>query len=235
MVSSVRKAGLTIAVEAASEKLRRVINKPITDEDLFAGLEAAYRAGFQKVKLYFMVGFPGETEDDIAQIAKLAHDLARLKRKVDNKTANINVAISWLVPKPHTPFGYMGQKDREYFENAKKIILDKKYELKARFLMFKFHKIESSALEAAIGRGDRRMADVIETAWRSGAKFDLWSECFNFQAWVDAFKEHGYDLDAAAQKGFQPGDVLPWQHLGGPAPKHLLRHLTDAMDEAKKD
>ena len=230
MVSSVRKAGLTIAVEAAGEKLRQAINKPITDADLFAGIEAAYRAGFEKVKLYFMVGFPGETEQDIANIVDLAHDIARLKRKVDKKTANINVAISWLVPKPHTPLGYVGQKSAEYFVNAKKIIIDRKYERKAGFLRFNFHGIEQSTLESAIARGDRRLGNVIESAFKAGARFDLWSECFNTDIWHEAFKAHNMDLDQAAQKSYDPNDTLPWQHLGGPNIKHLKRHYDDTMN-----
>lgn len=234
IVSNVRKSGLTIAVEAASEKLRKIINKPITDADLFAGLQAAYTAGFQKIKLYFMVGFPGETEEDIVRIVDLAHEIARLRRKVDNKTASVNITVSWLVPKPHTPFAWLKQKPKDYFQNAKKLILDRKRHLNARFLQFKFHDIDSSILESAIARADRRIADVIETAWRSGARFDLWSECFDYDTWSRAFAQHGYDLGAQAQKEFKAGDILPWDHLGGSDKKHLLRHYDDAMQLAKE-
>jgi radical SAM superfamily enzyme YgiQ (UPF0313 family) len=230
MVTSVRKGGLTIAVEAAGEKLRRVINKPISDDDLFAGVRAAYEAGFQRLKLYFMVGLPGETEEDIARIAELAHTLARLRKDVDGKVAQINVAISWLVPKPHTPFGWLGQKDRAYFENAKDLILRQKRKLNARFLQFKFHNIESSVLESAIARGDRRMADVIETAWRNGAKFDLWSECFDYRIWTEAFAANG--AGAAAQRSFAADEILPWQHLGGPKKEYLRKHFINAIEAA---
>ncbi len=232
MVTSVRKSGLTIAVEAAGEKLRKVINKPISDDDLFAGVRAAYEAGFQRLKLYFMVGFPGETEEDIAQIAELSYRLARLRKDVDGKVANINVAVSWLVPKPHTPFGWLGQKDRAYFENARDLILRQKRKLNARFLQFKFHNIENSILESAIARGDRRMADVIETAWRNGAKFDLWGECFDYSIWVEAFAEHGADADTAAQRSFAEDEILPWQHLGGPEKEYLLKHFRSAIEAA---
>ena len=232
MVTSVRKSGLTIAVEAAGEKLRKVINKPISDDDLFAGVRAAYEAGFQRLKLYFMVGFPGETEEDIAQIAELSYRLARLRKDVDGKVANINVAVSWLVPKPHTPFGWLGQKDRAYFENARDMILRQKRKLNARFLQFKFHNIENSILESAIARGDRRMANVIETAWRNGAKFDLWGECFDYNIWVEAFAEHGADADTAAQRSFAADETLPWQHLGGPEKEYLLKHFTNAIEAA---
>ena len=232
MVTSVRKGGLTIAVEAAGEKLRKVINKPISDDDLFAGVRAAYEAGFQHLKLYFMVGFPGETEEDIARIAELSYKLARLRKDVDGKVANINVAVSWLVPKPHTPFGWLGQKDRAYFENAKDLILRQKRKLNARFLQFKFHNIENSILESAIARGDRRMADVIETAWRNGAKFDLWSECFDYRIWTEAFAAGGAGAITAAQRSFAADEILPWQHLGGPKKEYLLKHFRSAIEAA---
>jgi radical SAM superfamily enzyme YgiQ (UPF0313 family) len=235
MVSTVRKGGLTIAVEAASEKLRRVINKPITDADLFAGIRAAYEAGYQRLKLYFMVGFPGETEEDIEGIAQLSHKLALLRKDFDGKVANINVAVSWLVPKPHTPFAWLGQKDKEYFENAQDLILRQKRILRARFLQFKFHNIESSILESAIARGDRRMADVIETAWRSGAKFDLWDECVDYELWSNAFAKHGMDADTAGQKNFGADEILPWEHLGGPDREYLLKHFKDAIEIAESD
>ncbi|HUT31068.1 MAG TPA: TIGR03960 family B12-binding radical SAM protein [Sedimentisphaerales bacterium] len=232
LVKSVRKSGLTIAVEAAGEKLRQIINKPLKDEDLFAGVEAAYRAGWQKLKLYFMVGLPGETEQDIKQIVRLCYDLARLRKEIDNKTGQINVTVSWLVPKPHTPFGWLAQKPLSYFEHAKQLILDEKRNLRARFLQFKFHRIDRSILESAVGRGDRRLCDVIEHAWRDGAKFDLWDECFNYEIWQNGFEKFGLRLDALAQKQFAPDEILPWQHLGGPAKDYLLRHLEEAIKDA---
>jgi radical SAM superfamily enzyme YgiQ (UPF0313 family) len=231
LLTSVRKSGLTIAVEAASEKLRQIINKPLKDEDLFSAVEAAYKAGWQKLKLYFMVGLPGETEEDIKRIVELSFRLARLRKKIDGRTANINITISWLVPKPHTPFGWLGQKPREYFEQAKQLILDEKRKLRAKFLQFKFHDINRSVLESAVGRGDRRLCDVIEAAWRAGAKFDLWDECFDPAIWREEFEKFVLDLDELAQRRFDAGKVLPWEHLGGPDKKYLLGHLEKAMKE----
>jgi len=228
-LSAVRKGGLTIAVEAASEKLRQIINKPLKDEDLFAAAEAAYRAGWQRLKLYFMVALPGETEEDIKQIVHLSFQLAKLRKKVDNKTGQINITVSWLTPKPHTPFGWLGQKPQAYFEEAKQLILEEKKKLRARFLQFKFHKIERSALESAIGRGDRRLCDVIEAAWRDGARFDLWDECFDYDIWQKAFERFGIDIDTAAQREFGREDILPWEHLGGPGKDYLLGHLEETM------
>ncbi|MGA2171559.1 MAG: TIGR03960 family B12-binding radical SAM protein [Sedimentisphaerales bacterium] len=231
LVTFVRKGGLTIAVEAATEPLRQIINKPIRDEDLFAAVLAAYKAGWQKLKLYFMTGLPDETEADIKQIVHLADRLAKLRREVDGRTASVNVAVSWLVPKPHTPFGWLAQKPGEYFEQAKKLILDEKRKLGAKYLQFKFHDIEQSLLESAIGRGDRRLADVIEYAWRNGARFDLWSESFRPEIWREAFQKYGMNLDIAAQRQFATDDILLWEHLGGPEKDYLLKHLTEATEK----
>ncbi len=228
LVTSVRKSGLTIAVEAASEKLRRIINKPLKDRDLFAAVEAAYRAGWQRLKLYFMVGLPGESEQDIEQIVELSFQLAKLRKKIDGKTGQINITISWFVPKPHTPFGWLGQKPASYFEQAKQLILNEKRKLRAKFLQFKFHNINRNVLESAIGRGDRRLCDVIEVAWQSGARFDLWDECFDYEIWQRAFGKFGMDIDTAAQRQFGTDEILPWEHLGGPNKKYLLGHLDKA-------
>lgn len=227
-VNEVRKAGLTIAVEAASEKLRRLINKPITNENLFAAVEEAYIAGWQKIKFYFMVGFPGETEQDIIGIVDLCSELGKLGKKITGKFPQLNIAISWLVPKPHTPFGWLGQKSRQYFEDAKQLIIQRKLQLHAKSLQFKFHTINQSILEAALGRGDRRLSAVIESAWRKGGKFDLWDECFNYQIWAEAFEENGLSLDDYAQKQFNHNDILPWQHLGKDLPYFDIdQHLND--------
>ena len=164
------------------------------------------------------------------RIVDLSHRLAVLRRKIDGKTGNINITVSWFVPKPHTPFGWLEQKPKSYFENAKYLILNEKRKLGAKFLQFKFHEIESSVLESATGRGDRRLCDVIETAWRNGAKFDLWRECFNFEIWQKAFEQHGMNIETAAQKRFSTEEILPWEHLGGPDKKYLLKHFNDAME-----
>jgi radical SAM family uncharacterized protein len=234
LVTSVRKGGLTIAVEAASERLREIINKPLKNEDLFAAAEAAYKAGWQRLKLYFMVGLPGETEEDVRQIVELSYQLAKLRNKVDGKTGQINVTISWLVPKPHTPFGWLAKKPKAYFEQAKQLILDEKRKLHTKTVQFKFHDIERSILESAIGRGDRRLCDVIEEAWKNGAKFDLWDECFNLAIWWAAFEKFGLDLNKLAARKFEPDEILPWEHLGGPDKKTLLPHFNDAMSKVER-
>ncbi|MHC4582585.1 MAG: radical SAM protein, partial [Planctomycetota bacterium] len=231
LLTAVRKGGLTIAVEAASEHLRRIVNKPLKDEDLFAAVEAAYESGWQRLKLYFMVGLPGERLEDVERIVDLSFELGKLRKKAcpersrRGKTGQINITVSWFVPKPHTPLAWLGQRPKSYFKQAKRLIIDKKLRLRAKFLQFKFHDIERSILESAIGRGDRSLGDVIEAAWRAGARFDLWDECFDYDIWRKAFEQSGIDVEQAAQRQFDPEDTLPWEHLGGPDKKYLLRHL----------
>jgi len=229
LMKEVRKGGLTIAVEAASERLRQIINKPLKDEDLFAAVEAGYRAGWQRLKLYFMVGLPGERAEDVVRIVQLSYELAKLRKKVDGRMGQINITVSWFVPKAHTPFGWLGQRPIEYFEQARGLVLDEKKKLRAKFLQFKFHDIRRSILESAIGRGDRRCGNVIEAAWRSGATFDLWDECFDYSIWREAFAKFGMDAESAAQRQFERDEILPWEHLGGPGKEYLLRHLDSAV------
>lgn len=229
LMKEVRKGGLTIAVEAASERLRRIINKPLKDEDLFAAVEAGYRAGWQRLKLYFMVGLPGERTEDVVRIVQLSYELAKLRKKVDGRMGQINVTVSWFVPKAHTPFGWLGQRPIEYFEQARSLMLDEKRRLRAKSLLFKFHDIRRSILESAIGRGDQRCGNVIEAAWRSGARFDLWDECFDYSIWKEAFAKFGIDVERAAQMQFERDEILPWEHLGGPGKEYLLRHLDSAV------
>ncbi len=234
LVTSVRKSGLTIAVEASSERLRRIINKPLKDEDLFAAVESAYRAGWQRLKLYFMVGLPGEKENEIREIVKLAYELGKVRQKVDGKTGQINASVSWFVPKAHTPFGWVEQRAKSYFEEARRLILDEKKKLRGRFLRFKFHNIERSILESAMGRGNRLLCDVVEEAWRNGARFDLWGECFDYELWHKSFEKFNLDIETEAGREFEDDEILPWEHLGGPDKKYLLRHLRNAQKQIQQ-
>ncbi len=233
LATSVRKSGITIAVEAASQKLRKIINKPIQDSDLFAAARAAFQQGYKKIKLYFMVGLPGETQKDITQIVLLSNQLACLRKEIDRKAAQINITISWFVPKPHTPFAWLPQKNAEYFQNSRSLILSEKRKLKAKSLNFKFHNIDRTILESVLARADRRLAKVIENAWKNGAKFDLWNECFQPEIWRQAFEKQGFDIDQLAEREFSTDEILPFEHLGSPQKKYLLNHLEQAMNIAK--
>lgn len=230
LLTSVRKSGLTLAVEAASERLRSIINKPIKDSHLFDAAKAAYDAGWQRLKLYFMVGLPGERPSDLTQIVDLAASLAGLG---PGRPAQVACTVSWLVPKPHTPFGLLGQRPRSYLEHARTIILQRKAQIKANSVYFRFHSIERSILESALGRGDRRLGPVIEAAWRAGARFDLWDECLDYQIWQKAAASYQLDLEALVCARFEEGQLLPWEHLGGPEKSYLLDHLHQAVEMAQ--
>jgi len=231
MVSSVRKGGLTMAVEAADARLRTVINKPVRDEDLFAAAQAAYRCGWRRLKLYFMVGLPSETDEDVRNIAAVAFKLACLAQPFGGGPAQISVTVSWFVPKPHTPFAWLGQKPSDYLERAKGLILGEKRRLRARTVRFKFHDTGRSVLEAAMARGGRELCDIVENAWRAGGRFDAWDECFDYPLWRSVFNKAGRDIDADAQRTFDIDEGLPWEHLGGPKKQYLLDHLEEASRE----
>ncbi|HAU36331.1 MAG TPA: B12-binding domain-containing radical SAM protein, partial [Phycisphaerales bacterium] len=161
LTSTVRKGGLTIAAEAGSERLRRAIRKGITETDMLAGVREAYRAGWRKVKVYFMAGLPGETPDDIDEIFRLCLRLSDARREVDGQRGAIGASVSWFVPKPHTPMQWCPMRDAEYFFSVRSRLR----ELSRRSpVTFRFHWIERSVLEGVIARGDRRLADAIEAA-----------------------------------------------------------------------
>ncbi|MCF7958638.1 MAG: TIGR03960 family B12-binding radical SAM protein [Phycisphaerae bacterium] len=228
-VSGTRREGLTLAVEAASGRMRRAIGKKVTDEDLIATMRTAYEAGWQKVKLYYMVGFPGETQEDIMGILHLTETISRLRREVASQPATVNAAVSWLVPKPHTPFGWIPQQSPDYFLEAKRELIHAKRQLKGVSINLKFHHTDGSMLEAVFARGDRRLSKVLETAYRMGAKFDSWHECFDFNRYMEAFKTNGIDpaFYASRQRGEQ--EILPWDHLDGGNKEHLYHRYMRIM------
>jgi len=231
LTSRVRKSGLTIAAEAGSERLRRAIRKRITDEQMLAGVRAAWEAGLRGVKLYFMAGFPGEGPDDIEAIYRLARLLSDSRKEVDGKRGAINAAVSWLVPRPHTPMQWEAMREAEYFWSVR----DRLNTLRRRSpVQFKFHFIERSILEGVIARGDRRLADVIEAAWRAGARFDGWNEHFRYDLWEKAFADCGIDPGFYAHRARDPSELLPWDHIGGHHGRQTLLKERDRMLEALK-
>jgi len=210
LTSTVRKAGLTIAAEAGSQRLRSVINKQITEEDMITGVRAAYQAGWSRVKVYFMAGLPGETEEDIDSIFDLCMRLARARREVDGHVGSISASVSWAVPKPHTPMQWLGMREADYFWAVR----GRLREMAQRSpVNFKFHYIERSLLEAVLCRGDRRVADVIEATWRNGARLDSWDEHFDYNNWLAGFKQTGIDAAFYAHRPLATDAALPWSHI----------------------
>ncbi len=212
LVSGIRKGGLTIAVEAARDRLRRAIGKPISDEKLLAGVRAAYEAGWRGVKLYFMVGFPGERPHDIDGIWDLAHRISQERRAIGQGRAAVNTTVSWLVPKAHTCLQWAPMATPGYCLEARRRLIDLCKQRRTG-VRWKFHNVERSLLEGVLARGDRRLGATIETAWRLGARFDAWDDRFDFSIWERAFGETGVDPSWYAHRSRGVDEVLPWDHI----------------------
>ncbi len=212
LVGSVRKAGLTIAVEAASERLRRAIRKKVADVDLLEGVLAAYRAGWSHVKLYFMVGFPGERPEDIDAIFELSCAVSQERRKLGRPPAAVTAAVGWLVPKPFTPLQWAGQPRLEYFQQVRErlLALARGRRSAVRITM---PPPERAILEAVLARGDRRVGAAIHQAWQHGARLEAWTEQFSWQRWLAAFSATGIDPDFYAHRPRPLTERLPWDHI----------------------
>ena len=207
----VRKGGLTFAPEAGTQRLRDAINKNLKEEDLLQSVRTAFSGGWSGVKLYFMLGLPTETDEDVLGIADLARKVYFAWRECSPNKARgvrITVSTSWFVPKPHTAFQWDAQIPREEYQRRVNLLRDA---LKRdRSITYNWHDPETSYLEAVFSRGDRRLADVLEWAWQHGAKFDSWSEYFDFQRWMDALKACNLDGDFYAHRVREKDEVFPW-------------------------
>ena len=205
-----KKSGLTFAPEAGTQRLRDAINKNVTEEDLLASCRVAFSGGWSAVKLYFMLGLPTETDEDVVGIAELAEKVYQVWRESTpepKRGVRITVSTAFFVPKAHTAFQWEGQISMEEYRRRVKLLRES---IKGRSIIHNWHEEDTSYLEAVFARGDRRLAGVIEAAWRKGAKFDSWSEYFNFQLWMDTFKECGVDPDFYAARQREKDEVLPW-------------------------
>lgn len=215
-----KKGGLTLAPEAGSQRLRDVINKGVKEADLDAALTAAFQHGWQKVKLYFMMGLPGETDEDLEGIVSLAEHAASLGRRYTRR-ATINVSVAGFVPKGHTPFQWVAQNTRE--ELARKGSFMKR-KIRSRAINFKYHESDQSFIEGVLARGDRRVGRALLEAWRLGERFDSWSETFNLNNWLEAFAKTGIDPTWYAQRTRSEDESFPWDHIDiGVTKAFLLR------------
>ncbi|PRX28978.1 radical SAM family uncharacterized protein [Orenia metallireducens] len=224
-LQAVRKTGLTFAPEAGTQRLRDVINKGINEEDLLKTTEAAFKEGWRRVKLYFMMGLPTETLEDIKGIADLAKKVAEMgdeiRRNSDNKRrVKVGVSVSTFVPKPHTPFQWSKFNTLEEIKEKQQLLRN---ELRGKDLSFTWTDPYLSTMEAVFARGDRRAAEVMQRAWELGAKFDGWSEHFDYQRWKQAFEESGYNLEEYVYRNFNLEGRLPWDHLEVGVDKGYLR------------
>ena len=227
-IKKVRKTGFTLAPEAGSDRMRRVINKGITEADLISGAAAIYKAGWRLIKLYFMIGLPGETADDVAQIATLAR-LVKDQAKGNGVGGDVNVAVSTFVPKAHTPFQWEPQiSSQETTDLQYQLHCD----LKKRKLKFKWQDAPLSFMEGVFARGDRRLAKVLIRAVELGCRFDGWREHFSLQRWQQAFVDCGVEPEWYLRRR-ELDEILPWDHLDcGVTRKFLLAERERALAEA---
>ncbi len=209
-IQKVRKTGLTFAPEAGSQRMRDVTNKGVREEDIFAAAETAFDAGWQRIKFYFMISLPTETDEDVIGIADLATRVAKLARRMKVRNPTIAIGVSTFVPKPNTPWQWHVQDSVEEVRRKQSLI---RRHIGDKGVLFRYHNPESSHLEAVLSLGDRRLADAIELAWRKGAKFDSWDEYFKYDLWMEAFAESGIDpyFIANRQKAYE--EALPWDHI----------------------
>lgn len=216
-----RKGSLTFAPEAGTERLRRVINKGVTRENLVTASHAAFKAGWQKLKLYFMIGLPTETQEDLEGIADLAFEVLKIGRQYHPKgnALRITVSVSTFVPKANTPFQWREQISIAETIRKQQFLQER---IRGRQLELNWHDPLMSHLEGILTRGDRRLAKVIETAWLKGAQFDGWSDQFQFELWMDAFRQEGIDPSFYI-RGRNYDEVLPWSHLNTGLSKDFLR------------
>ena len=227
-VQKVRKSGLTFAPEAGSARLRAAINKNLTEEEILHACQVAFEGGWNSVKLYFMIGLPTETDEDIVAIAELAQKvLWTWKRHAVNKSRGVKITVSaaCFVPKPGTPFQWFGQNSREEFRRKAYLLRES---IKSKAITYNWHEPDTSYLEAVLARGDRRIGAVLHEVWKRGARLDGWSEWFDFDAWMDAFEACGVSPEFYANRLRSRDEVMPWEHLStGVSRRHLL-HEWDA-------
>ncbi|MEZ5186593.1 MAG: TIGR03960 family B12-binding radical SAM protein [Candidatus Nanopelagicales bacterium] len=232
-----RRSGLTFAPEGGSERIRKVINKMVSEEDLIRTVSAAYAAGWRQVKLYFMCGLPTETDDDVLQIARMAKEVIRTGREVSGRRdIRCTVSIGGFVPKPHTPFQWAGQLGWEATDARLGLLRN---EIRSdrdlgKAIGFRYHDGRPGIVEGLLARGDRRVGAVIEQVWRDGGRFDGWSEYFSFDRWMAACEVVGLDIDWYTTRERDRSEVLPWDHLDSGLDKEWLwQDWQDALDEVE--
>lgn len=217
-VQDIRKSSLTFAPEAGSQRMRNVINKGLTQDDIIRGAGLAFEGGWSKVKLYFMLGLPTETREDMEEIAVLADQVARRyyeqPKEKRNGKCQITASSSFLVPKPFTPFQWMPMETVEDYKNKAKIVNAAfQSQLNRKSLRYNWHDPEVTVLEGALARGDRRLGMVIEKAFELGARFDSWTECFDYSVWLKAFELAGLSLDFYTRRERSLDEILPWDFI----------------------
>ena len=225
----VRKTSITFAPEAGTQRMRDTINKNVKEEDLLQSCRTAFEGGCNAVKLYFMLGLPTETDEDVIGIARLAEKVYwTWKNYAVNKSRGLRITVStsFFVPKPFTPFQWEAQITREEYHRRVDLLRNS---IKNKSIQYNWHEMETSYIEAVLARGDRRLGKLLETVWRKGARLDSWSEYFDFQRWMEAFAETGIDPDFYALRERSKDELLPWSMIDiGVHPAYLWREREQA-------
>lgn len=234
-VQDIRKSSLTFAPEAGSQRLRDVINKGLTEEDILKGAGLAFEGGWQKVKLYFMLGLPTETEEDQKEIPRLADRIARRYYEIPKDRRNgkcqITISASFFVPKPFTPFQWASMYPKEeYLKRARTVNEEMKEQLNRKSLKFNWHEADVTVLEGVFARGDRRVGQVLVKAYQKGCLFDAWTESFDNQKWMEAFEECGISIDFYNLRQRSTEEILPWDFIDcGVSREFLIREWNQAQ------
>lgn len=236
-VQDVKKSSLTFAPEAGSQRLRNVINKGLTEEDILRGAGEAFEGGWNRVKLYFMLGLPTETEEDMKGIAHLAEKIAEryyeIPKEQRNGKVQISVSTSFFVPKPFTPFQWAPMfREEDFIEKAKIVKEEIRAQLNQKSIRYHWHEPDVTELEGFLARGDRRCSEVILAAYQKGAIYDAWSEHFRYDLWKEAFAETGVDMEFYTLRERKTDEILPWDFIdAGVTKKFLIREWERALGE----
>lgn len=229
-VQDVKKSSLTFAPEAGTQRMRDVINKGLTEEDIFNGAMDAFKGGWNRVKLYFMLGLPGETFDDIEGIAKLSNDIAALYYTIPKSErpgggrVDVVTSTSFFVPKPFTPFQWAPQNTNEQFLEKQRFLNGKiRDQLNHKSIKYNWHDVEVTQLEGILARGDRRLGPVLLSAYRSGCLYDSWSETFHYELWMKAFEDNHIDPDFYNLRARELDEILPWDFIDAGVTKAFLK------------
>jgi radical SAM superfamily enzyme YgiQ (UPF0313 family) len=210
LMKGVRKAGLTLAPEVARDDMRVQIRKPVKNDDLYEGCREAFKNGWQRVKLYFLCGLPGERAVDLDGIVEMAERISRIGREVKGRFVEVTASVSNFIPKPHTPYQWNGMQSREYLQWAGRYLRQR---CRLKSVKIKQHDIDLSLLEGVLTRGDRRVAPALEEAWRRGCRLDAWSECFKPEVWWQTFRDMNIDVAWYSHRQRPMNEVLPWDHV----------------------
>ena len=237
-VQDIKKSSLTFAPEAGSQRLRNVINKGLTEENILHGAGEAFKGGWNQVKLYFMLGLPTETEDDMKGIAHLAQKIAEtyyeeVPKEKRNGKVQVNVSTSFFVPKPFTPFQWAGMyREEDLVEKAKFVKSEIRAQVNQRSIRYSWHEPDVTILEGFLARGDRRCSKVILRAYKKGAIYDAWSESFDYNIWKESFAETNTDIDFYTLRERSTDEILPWDFIDAGVTKKFLIH---EWEQAKKE